>query len=66
MSHKRLHLMMMAVWLLLLIPSITLWRNSLVWVVLMSWYANFVGHWSSYQAARAEESNGKSCPKTAI
>lgn len=46
----------MAAWAVLLVPTVVVWRHSIVWVVFMSWYANFVGHWSSFQAARAEES----------
>jgi len=30
-----------------------------LWVAFMSLYANFIGHWSAYQAARAEKSNGQ-------
>jgi hypothetical protein len=29
--------------------------DSVPWLVFMSLWANVVGHWSSYQAARAEE-----------
>jgi hypothetical protein len=37
--------------------------DSVAWVVAMSLYANIVGHWSSYQAARAEEATTpKKCP----
>lgn len=30
-------------------------RSSLVWIVFMSLWANVVGHWSAYQASRAED-----------
>lgn len=52
---RRFHIAMMVVWGVLLVPSLMLWRESLVWIVAMSWYANFVGHFSSWQAARAED-----------
>jgi hypothetical protein len=54
---RRLHSAAMLTWLLLLAPSLLWWRESLVWIVGMSWYANFVGHWSSWQAARSEEAS---------
>jgi hypothetical protein len=42
-------------WALLAIPTILWWRQSILWVALMSLYANFVSHWAAYQAARAED-----------
>ena len=42
-------------WFLLAIPAVLFWRNSVPFLVYVSVYANFVGHWSSYQAAKAEE-----------
>jgi hypothetical protein len=52
---RHVHLAMMGVWAILLVPTIILWRESLVWIVAMSWYANFVGHFSAWQASRAED-----------
>jgi hypothetical protein len=50
---------MVIVWGLLGIPTVLFWKQSILWVAFMSLYANVVGHWSAYQAARAEEaSNG--------
>jgi len=51
-----LHLVMTVVWALLLVPTLMWWRESILWVAFMSLYANVVGHWSAYQAARAERS----------
>jgi len=51
----KFHLWMMVVWAVLLIPTLLWWRESVLWVAVMSWYANLVGHWGSYQAARAEQ-----------
>jgi hypothetical protein len=42
-------------WFLIAIPAVVLWKNSVPFLVYVSVYANFVGHWSSYQAAKAEE-----------
>lgn len=43
------------VWILLLIPSVLWWSETIMWVVLMSVWANIAGHWAAYQASRAEE-----------
>lgn len=42
-------------WAALAIPTVLWWKDSILWVALMSLYANVVGHWSAYQAAKAEE-----------
>lgn len=42
------------VWVLLMIPSLLLWKESLLWVIIMSVWAAMMGHWSSWQASRAE------------
>lgn len=54
---RRIHLIGMAVWACLALPTVLLWRESILWVAFMSLYANFVGHWSGYDAARAEAAN---------
>lgn len=43
------------VWIFLIIPSVLFWSESIIWVVLMSVWANIAGHWSAYQASRSEE-----------
>lgn len=50
----RFHLVMSYVWMVMLVPTLLWWKSSILWVAAMSLYANFVGHWSAYQAARAE------------
>lgn len=52
----RFHLVMMAVWVFVT-PVTVRFPQSVLWVALMSQYANFVGHFSSYDASRAERSN---------
>lgn len=42
-------------WLTLIIPTILWWRDSLLWIALMSVYACFIGHLSTYAASRAED-----------
>ena len=50
----RFHATATLVWVLLLIPSVLWWKDLLVWVVIMSVWANIAGHWSSWQASRTE------------
>lgn len=57
---RRFHQVMMCVWVALLIPTIVVWSESILWLAFMSLYANFVGHWSAYQGARAEASSSES------
>jgi hypothetical protein len=52
---KRLHLTLLGVWIVLLPPTLLWWRNSISYLVLMSWYAIAIGHVSSWQASRAEQ-----------
>lgn len=51
----RLHLALMGVWVVLIVPTVLWWSESVLWVLIISIYANIVGHWSSYQASKAEE-----------
>lgn len=51
----RLHLALTVLWSILLIPTLIWWKESVLWIAIMSLYANFVGHFSAYQAAKAEE-----------
>lgn len=41
-------------WIMLVIPSVLWWKESIPWIVFMSVWANVVGHWSSYQATAAQ------------
>jgi hypothetical protein len=50
----RLHLCLAVVWALLAIPTLLWWHDSVLWVALVSLYANAVGHLAAFQAARAE------------
>lgn len=42
-------------WIALVVPTVIWWKESLLWVALMSCYANVGTHWSAYQASRAEK-----------
>ncbi|HCB1113242.1 TPA: hypothetical protein MYN58_001511 [Klebsiella quasipneumoniae subsp. similipneumoniae] len=52
---KRCHLVAAVLWVGLAIPSLIWWRDSVLWVILISIYANIVGHLSGYSAARADQ-----------
>ena len=52
---KRCHLVAAVMWVGLAIPSLIWWKVSVLWVILISIYANIVGHLSGYSAARADQ-----------
>lgn len=52
---RRAHAFLTVLWMVLAIPGILWWRESVPFLVGVSIYANIVGHWSSWGAARAEE-----------
>jgi hypothetical protein len=53
------HAVAAIIWALMGIPTILFWKESILWVAIMSIYAIVVSHWSAYQASRAEvEVNG--------
>lgn len=57
------HMWATLVWLALITPTLLWWRESILWVALMSVWANVASHFGAWQAARAEvaaESNGAS------
>ena len=49
----RYHVSMMAVWVAMLLPTLLWWKESILWVTFMSLYANFVGHFGAWNAARS-------------
>lgn len=54
---SRFHFMMTIVWVGMAVPALLWWKNSILFVIFLSLYANFIGHYSAYQAARSEETN---------
>jgi hypothetical protein len=54
-SDRKIHAILAAAWLLLAIPAVLWWRNSVSFVVFASVYANVAGHWGAYQAAKGEK-----------
>lgn len=60
-NFARFNLALTFVWIALLVPSLLFWKTSVPWLVIISVYANIVGHWSAYQGSRAgvaAENNG--------
>jgi hypothetical protein len=56
--YRHLHAFLTFVWVAVIPLSIlTGWIYSIAFISAISLYANVAGHWSSYQAARAEESD---------
>lgn len=53
---RKVHATLTLSWLLLGIPTMLWWKESIAWVAWMSLYANVASHWSAYQGARAEDS----------
>lgn len=50
----RFHLWATVFWFLSLAPTVLWWKNSILWVGIMSCWANVAAHWSSYQGSCAE------------
>jgi len=50
----KFHLALTGVWILLIIPTMLWWSTSILWILLISLYANIIGHSSAWQAVRAE------------
>jgi hypothetical protein len=43
------------VWIILLIPAIVSWRDSVPFLVFLSWYANFTTDLGNWMTARTKE-----------
>jgi hypothetical protein len=61
MNWRKVHLYCTWIWVVLLVPTVFWWKDSILFIGLASVYANVVSHWTAYQAARAEKaaSNGQ-------
>lgn len=51
----RVHLFLALIWAVLTIPTLLWWKNSILWVSLMSIYAIVISHLAAYSAAHAEK-----------
>ena len=52
---RHVHAVMTLVWLGLIVPTLLFWRDSVLWIALMSIWANVASHFAAWQASRAEE-----------
>lgn len=57
---RRIHGGLAITWTLLIVPTILWLHDSVLWIGLMSAWANAAAHFSAYQGARAEDTNGTS------
>lgn len=55
---RRFHAAMTVCWALLLIPSLLWWEDSILWIILLSVWANIASHFGAWQGARAEDAAG--------
>ena len=55
----RFNLVFTFVWIALTPPSVLWWKESILWVIVISLWANVVGHFSAYLAARSEVAKSK-------
>lgn len=51
---RRIHACITVMWLCLIVPTVIWWKDSILWVALMSIWANVASHWSAWQATRSE------------
>lgn len=50
-----MHAVMTVVWFGAVAPTVIWWHDSVLWIALISCYANAVGHFSAWQGSRAED-----------
>lgn len=55
----RFHLIMTGIWFVLIPVTVVFFPNSILWLALMSVWANFAAHFSAWQASRVEEEEDK-------
>lgn len=53
---RAVHLSMTVAWFIAIVPTLLWWKESILWVAMMSCWANAASHFSAWQAARAEDS----------
>lgn len=52
---RKFHAGAVVVWVLLIPPTLIWWKESILWVAMMSIWANIASHWSAFQAVGAEQ-----------
>ena len=60
---SKIHLILALAWTILTIPTLLWWKNSILWVSLMSIYAIVISHLAAYSAAHAEKAASKANQK---
>lgn len=55
----KVHAFLTVGWIALIVPTVLWWKDSILWVALMSIWANVSTHWSAFQAARSEQKGGR-------
>ena len=58
-SWARVNWLFAATWTALIAPTLLWWRDSVLWVALMSLWANIASHVAAALAARAEQGGEK-------
>jgi hypothetical protein len=53
------HLALTIVWVVMIIPGVLLWRDSVPFLVAVSIYANAAGHWAAYEGEKAKKAAEK-------
>jgi|SRR5579859_1676486 len=51
---RKLNLTFTIVWFTLIIPTLTVWTHSVLWVAILSIWANVISHYTAWVAARVE------------
>lgn len=54
-SLRHVHAVATIVWFVAVIPTLLWWSESVLWVALMSCWANAAAHFSAWQGARSED-----------
>lgn len=54
--------MLTVLWALAIVPTLLWWKDSILWVSLMSLWANIAAHAAAWQGSRAEAANGGGDP----
>jgi hypothetical protein len=52
---RRVHAVLTLAWLLAILPTILWWSESVLWIGLLSCWANAAGHFAAYQSTKAEQ-----------
>lgn len=52
---SRFHIIMVIAWTAAIIPSLLWWKDSILFVILISLWANVAAHWAGFQGAHSEK-----------